>query len=312
MPDGGCQILQGVLADRSRPGGVEVYTTGTSCTTTGSQQQKQCMADHGHHAPGMLQTLVHFPHTWVDQSNGKGGWPVKETGQDIQGIIVSLLLWISKYILMCLDNTSILTKASSKFKIIKNIKKNSRGSKTCWSWRRCFVLFTCEFPTIHYTYQQILQHVLVNQLDMFCVVLAVQKLLWAIFAFGRFQQFLGNATPLVYLPSLLVGKWLSTIFTNTSALFWCQMGCKWSLLWLTDRNFWDIHAVYCFTCIHMSHLLTRAKWNFPLNFRTMRKLSDLYSVRALCINCLISIPCTMHKLISIPEYSRIFQKLYYF
>ena len=57
--------------------------------------------------------------------------------------------------------------------------------------------------------------------------------------------------------------------------------------------------------------LMRAKWNFPLNFRTMRKLSDLYPeysrirlrvqngisrlISALCVNCLISIP----------EYSRI-------
>ena len=29
---------------------------------------------------------------------------------------------------------------------------------------------------------------------------------------------------------------------------------------------------------HMSHFAYASKWNFPLNFRTMRKLSDLYSV----------------------------------
>ena len=37
-----------------------------------------------------------------------------------------------------------------------------------------------------------------------------------------------------------------------------------------------VHILSIFQCICLTSL-TRAKWNFPLNFQTMRKLSDLYS-----------------------------------
>ena len=38
---------------------------------------------------------------------------------------------------------------------------------------------------------------------------------------------------------------------------------------------WSLKIIVCsYICLTS---LTRAKWNFPLNFRTMRKLSDLYS-----------------------------------
>ena len=56
--------------------------------------------------------------------------------------------------------------------------------------------------------------------------------------------------------------------------------------------------------------LTRAKWNFPLNFRTMRKLSDLYSrifqnsLTCAKWNFLLNFH-TMHKLSDL--YSGIFQ-----
>ena len=67
--------------------------------------------------------------------------------------------------------------------------------------------------------------------------------------------------------------------------------------------------VLCDECICLTSL-TRAKWNFPLNFRTMRKLSDLYSgifqnslTRAKW-NFLLNF-CTMCKLSDL--YSGIFQ-----
>ena len=56
--------------------------------------------------------------------------------------------------------------------------------------------------------------------------------------------------------------------------------------------------------------LTRAKWNFPLNFRTMRKLSDLYS--GICQNLLTcakwNFPFNFHTMRKLSDlYSGIFQ-----
>ena len=56
--------------------------------------------------------------------------------------------------------------------------------------------------------------------------------------------------------------------------------------------------------------LTRAKWNFPLNFRTMRKLSDLYSgIFQNSLTCAKwNFPLNFHTMRKLSDlYSRIFQ-----
>ena len=73
------------------------------------------------------------------------------------------------------------------------------------------------------------------------------------------------------LGPMSVGLWLSHLILHIC--FTSLTRAKWNfpLNFRTMRKLSDLYSAI------FQNSLTCAKWNFPLNFRTMRKLSDLYS-----------------------------------